>query len=286
LAGCANPASPPAASIQSQPETSKPPAPAASAEAVPQESAEGAVAEATERGEGFGFGSGFGSGHGRLGGSYGPPRVGAHAVGPGAPGEAPVEPELPPTTVDPLARVQAVVDGFGSANIAFNPPKTMTMGSKKLVELLLSPKDTEAVLRAALPAVDQASAETASVQVAPRMEARLTGLGFMVESLAPSEQVVSRSQRTRWSWAVIPTEPGVQFLHLSLSARVDVDGHDTPFVVRTFDREIEVQVTAMQRAQALLSKHGSWVWGALVVPLFGYLWKRYKRKRKAESNNG
>lgn len=229
-------------------------------------------------GRGAGSGSGYGRGAGGLG-----------TVGLGA--EPPVEgvPIPEPKPSDPLARVQVIVDGFGLANIAFNPPETMVVGDRKLVELLLSPEETQAALRAALPDGDRVSAETAAVQVAPRMEARLAGLGFAIESLGPVEQVVSRTQRTRWLWAVVPTTAGVQPLHLSLSARIDVDGHDTPFVVRTFDREIVVRVTTAQRAQALLSEHGSWAWSALAVPLLGFLWKRHKQsreQRKADGDHG
>lgn len=243
-------------------------------------------------------GSGFGAGHGRLGGSEGlglghrptPPTTGLGAPADHA-AEDPVEnPSATPTTADPLATVQSVVDKFGSANIAFNPPKSMIMGDKKLVELLLSPAETQAALRSGLPAEDQGSAETAAVQVAPRMEARLTGLGFAVESLSPPEQAVGKSQRARWSWLVAPTAEGIQFLHLSLSARISVEGHDTPFVVRTFDREIAVKVTTMQRLQTLISEHGGWAWGAIGVPVFGYLLERYRKRRKqqgkVESDHG
>jgi hypothetical protein len=209
-------------------------------------------------------GAGFGSGSGSIGRSGGGSRV-------------PVLPETVVAAPTPDDPVQRFVDGLATANIAFNPPKTMVMGDRKLVELLMSVEQSQAALRAQLPVEDQGSAQTATAKVAPRMEATLTGVGFTVESLSPSEQAVSRSQQTQWSWAVTPTAPGVQILHLSLSARLDIEGHDTPFVVRTFDREIAVKVTTMQRIKAAIPA-GQWAWGALIVPIIGYLWRRHQKK--------
>lgn len=188
------------------------------------------------------------------------------------------EPEPEPEPVDPLAVVDRLLDGLGLANLAFSPPGQMVMEEKRVVELLLSPEQSTEVLKAQLAGADEASVQTAvDIKVSPRMEATLTGPGFSVEALTPPEQVVSRSGVTRWSWSVTPTTPGSQFLHLSLSARIEVEGRDTPFVVRTFDRVIEVEVTAMQQAKALVSEHGQWLWSTVLVPAF--FWWRNKRKR-------
>ena len=106
------------------------------------------------------------------------------------------------------------------------------------------------------------------------MEAQLTGSGFAIEAQEPDLQAVTSQKSTRWTWKVTPTGHGPQTLHLTLSAHIDVAGRDAPLVVRTFDRDIQVNITIPQRVSGFLQKNWQWLWAAIVVPIAGYLWKR------------
>lgn len=235
-------------------------------------------------GEGIGTGSGFGRGTGRMG-SGGLARATAArdpvtvdpqlAVGSGAaPGPEP-EPE------GPMALVERVIGRLGEANIVFSPPVRMRVNEKRVVELLLSMQQSIEKLSREL--MDATNAQAASgVKVSPRMEATLTGTGFEIQSLTPTEQVVSPSGTTRWSWELSPTKAGKQLLHLSLSARVEVEGRDAPFVVRTFDRAIEVEITPTQIAKGFVQEHWQWLWALLVPPAFE-VWRRWRKKRKRKA---
>lgn len=71
----------------------------------------------------------------------------------------------------------------------------------------------------------------------------------------PDRQAVTSQQTTRWTWKVTPTGHGPQTLHLTLSAHIDVAGRDAPLVVRTFDRDIQVNITILQRVSGFIQKN-------------------------------
>ena len=164
-------------------------------------------------------------------------------------------------------------------NIAFNAPASMRYAQPQTVELLLSASLSVADLQAQLE--QKVGAESAQVRVSNRMEAQLTGRGFAIEALTPDLQAVAREQITRWKWEVTPTGHGPQTLHLVLSAHIDVAGEDAPFVARTLDREIQVNITIPQRVSGFIQKNWQWLWAAIVVPIAGYLWKRRRKASPA-----
>jgi hypothetical protein len=111
------------------------------------------------------------------------------------------------------------------------------------------------------------------------MEAKLTGRGFAIEEHMPGQQWVT-SQQTRWTWKVTPTGHGPETLHLTLYAYIDIAGRDAPLVVRTLEREIQVNITIAQRASGFIQKNWQWLWAAILVPIAGYLWKRARKAHR------
>jgi hypothetical protein len=186
----------------------------------------------------------------------------------------------PPTSVELVDQIFRELDW---GNVAFNAPPTMRYAQPQSVELLLSPSLSVADLQAKLH--EKLGAESARVRVSNSMEAQLTGTGFTIQALRPGLQAVTSQQITRWKWEVTPTEHGRQTLHLTLSARINVAGRDTPLVVRTFHREIQVDITVPQRVSGFIQNNWQWLWAALVVPIAGYLWNRTK-KRRAKPKRG
>jgi hypothetical protein len=183
-------------------------------------------------------------------------------------------------TSDPLAQMDAAARGLDWGNIAFDAPNAMRYGQVQTVELVLSPTLTASALQSQLN--EQVGTESAQVQISNRMEAKLTGIGFTIEALSPDLQAVTTQQVTRWQWEVTPTGRGQKKLHLSLSALIGTGGSDAPLVVRTFDRDINVNVTIGQRVTGFLRTNWTWLWAAIVVPVAGYTWARWK-KRSAPS---
>jgi hypothetical protein len=189
---------------------------------------------------------------------------------PSANGRKPRSPRASAESVDEILR------DLDWGNVAFNTSSTMRYTQPSPVELLLSPSASAAELQKELE--ERVGADSARVRVSPRMEATLTGKGFGIEALAPDIQAVASTQTTRWKWMVTPTEPGPRTLHLALSAVIDVEGHETPLVVRTFMRDIQVNITVPQRLLGFVENHVELVWTGLGVPVLAYLWSRFRKR--------
>lgn len=197
-----------------------------------------------------------------------------------SPAISPQVPGAPPTSVELVDQILRELDW---GNIAFNAPKTMRYAQPQPVVLLLSPSLSVADLQAKIH--QKVGAESAHIHVSNSMEAQLTGTGFTIQAQRPALQAVTSQQITRWRWEVTPTEPGRQTLHLTLSAHIDVAGRDTPLVVQTFHRAIQVNITIPQRISGFVQNNWQWLWAALVVPIAGYLWGRKKKRRAKRKRN-
>jgi hypothetical protein len=110
------------------------------------------------------------------------------------------------------------------------------------------------------------------------MEARLSGYMFQITAITPEIQAVSKRQQTEWKWEIDPKEEGKHRLHLTLTALLEIDGHSTPRAIRTFDKIIEVNVTATQKIGLFFKNNWQWLWAAILVPVAGWLWKRKKKQ--------
>lgn len=173
--------------------------------------------------------------------------------------------------------VDAILQKLEWGRIVFDVPATMRYEEAQVGELLLSATASVPDLQAQLEA--SADAQSARIRISSRMEARLTGIGFAIERIEPGVQAVSRQVPTRWRWEIVPTEHGTRVLHLALYAHVEVGGSDTPYVLRTFDKAIEVDITIAQRMSGFVRKNWQWLWAAVLAPVAGYLW-RVRRRRK------
>ena len=185
---------------------------------------------------------------------------------------------LPTPSHTPLAEVDEWVRHMQTAQVVFNVPQRINVADTAVVRLLLSVSQDMKTLRRQLR--EQGRVVEAEVKVTERMEARLTGPKFRILAITPEVQAISTVEPTRWAWEVVPTEPGRHRLHLTLTALLKVDGQQVARAVRTFDREVEVEVTPAQRVTQFVQQNWKWLWATLLVPGIGWLWRR-RRKRKA-----
>ena len=182
-----------------------------------------------------------------------------------------------PSTVD------TTLAGLDWGQIAFAIAPEMKFHEPRVVELLLSTRFSVEDLQAQLHTL--VGAQSATIHISDRMEAQLTGQGFSIEPIEPPLQAVSRRETTRWRWEVIPTAHGRHTLHLQLYAHIDVAGLDTPYVIQTYDKPVEVQITVPQRVTGFVGDNWQWLWAAVLVPIVGYLWKRATSRRKRASDS-
>lgn len=182
-------------------------------------------------------------------------------------------PEAPPDIDALLAQMQL-------GNVAFNTPEQLYLKQTALIQLLLSATTAVEALKLQLNA--QGTPTGAQIKISDRMEAKLTGPAFDITAITPETQAVSRSENTEWKWDVVPRSTGTHALHLTLSALVEVNGETTPRMIKTFDRDIVVEVTAAQRVTGFVSENWQWLWAAILVPLATWWWSRRARSAKAK----
>ena len=186
-----------------------------------------------------------------------------------------------------LEWVDGILGELDWGNIVFNAPSHMRYKGTQRVELLLSPTLDSAQLQTQL--MEKGGVEYAKVHVANRMQAQLTGQGFAIEALMPDLQGIGSERTTRWEWEVTSTRPGIQQLYLSLSAWVDIAGHDAPVVIQTFYRTIDVEITIPQRLLEVLQRNWQWLCAAVLtpiaIPIAIHQWNRWKKRIRLRKRN-
>jgi len=181
---------------------------------------------------------------------------------------------------NPFESVDRALEQMQFGNVAFNVPTNMNLYDTASVQLLLSLETPSEELEKMIEA--EGLIEGARIQVSNRMEARLSGADFSITAVTPEVQAVSRNVTTEWKWDVKPVSEGKRYLHLTLSALINVDGASTPRAIRTFDKTIEVEVTWQQKASLFIENNWQWLWAVILAPVAGWLWKR----RASSTPNG
>jgi hypothetical protein len=174
--------------------------------------------------------------------------------------------------MDSLQAIDRIIKKMDLGNIAFNVPQNMNLYDSTIIHLVLGvEKEIEDIKRMI---EEKGEKVGARIRVSNRMEARLSGSNFAITAISPEVQAVSKTEVTEWKWEIKPKEDGKQFLHLTLSALLNIEGENTPRVIRTFDRIILVEVTIYQQAKIFVKSNWQWLWTFLLVPIVVWLWKK------------
>ncbi len=196
---------------------------------------------------------------------------------------------VPPTTPDLKDRfdeVDAALRDLVSGHVAFNTPERMQFRESRAIALIASPQLDAATLagevRERIGGDDPIAVE--ALRIAPLMEVQLEGApAFAVTPLTPTRQPVSRTAPTEWRWNVTANQTGTQTLHLTINAIVMVGGERFPRSLNVLDRDIEVDITTLQRVGMFVGENWQWLAGTIVIPLALWLWTNRKggtRKRR------
>lgn len=172
-----------------------------------------------------------------------------------------------------------VLARMGKANIAFNAPEKIEIGMNSQVQLLMSVEDEIAELEAQI--TEPGVVVSARVSVSQTMRATLKGTGFTITAVTDEEQIIPTTERSEWLWNVKPTSGGTQVLQLTLTAVLDVDGKQAKRTIKTFQKEIEVEVPYSFLLSEFVSNNWQWLWSALLVPVGGWIVIRIRTSKRS-----
>lgn len=173
--------------------------------------------------------------------------------------------------------IDAILGQLKSGTIALSSPESMILEGTPRIELLLGVSTPIEQLKRMLR--EQGYVKTAEIKIAARMEAHLAGGDFQIVSITPETQGVSSVQATQWLWNITAIKPGRRQLHLSANAIFEVQGKEMTRAIRTFDKNIYVKVAWRQKMSGFVTTNRQWLWTALLIPLAGWLWARWQRRR-------
>ncbi len=194
-----------------------------------------------------------------------------------APSATPAPPQTPtppPDISTALRTVDRQLQNNLQANLAFNKPESMVKGSTVIIELLLNPLASEADLATEVvsrgnfatstaepgqlvsPGGSELEIATGQVEITDRMKAVLASqdpdaFEIRAQHDAP-EQVISTLDTTKWRWSVTSKKEGSQALKLVLYRLIKYEGQDYWREVKTYDAQIVVEVTPLQRVETIL----------------------------------
>lgn len=179
------------------------------------------------------------------------------------------------------SKLDIFLDEMEFGSIAFNAPTTINIDDSRQIQLILSLADTVDQLKQLV--TKEGEKIGATIEVSDRMEAHLSGHMFRITEITPKIQAVSRSQQTKWKWEIHPNKVGWHRLHLTLSVLLEIDGHNTPRVTKTYSKVIVVKIAATQKVRFFIKKNWQWIWAAILVPIVGWLWRRKIKKADKQS---
>ena len=175
--------------------------------------------------------------------------------------------------------VDEVLEHLSNANIAFKTPDSMKKGEKREVQLLLSLTETSQQILDRMEILPTDNVGTENIKISERMSANLSGSGFKIVEVTPTEQVVSSKLTTEWRWEIYSLEKGNQSLYLSLNALIYLDGEKSPRSIKTFSKEIVVKYPLWDRIKDYSVPNIQWLWSAF-VPVLLWFWSKFKKKKK------
>lgn len=181
----------------------------------------------------------------------------------------------------PFDRKEAAEDILNQMHLAamgFNVPRTVnlfdTFDVSLIIDLDSTPEEVAQALEKAGAAGDKVTAE---IRVSRVMAAGIVTKGFDVENISSREQALWFDAPSEWKWRLTPRTTGEQSVNVSIHAKVMVGDVHVEKYIKTFERDITVDVTAEQSVMMFLSRHWQWLLSTLLIPFGLFFYNKLKR---------
>lgn len=145
-------------------------------------------------------------------------------------------------------------------------------------EFIIDPKRTEEEIKSLAQDIT-GQVITDKIDVSRVVTATIVAPNFKVSPKPESEQALSTTQPTKFSWVLTPTKEGPQIVQLRVIAHITIEGERVERELQTFKRDLTVEVTSKQKLSNFVGDHIEWILGgiaSMIVPLF--LWIKSRKK--------
>jgi hypothetical protein len=159
------------------------------------------------------------------------------------------------------------------------PTKMKTSDTAKVVAKIGSNEVPKPILTEGLPSEHGAHTETLTTPITLKMKMTLTSADFTITPLSSQEQIVAGTAPTTWQWQISPTHSGKK-LNLHMAAIVEL--HNLSKDYATVDRDISVEVDALDATEKFVEKNSVWVFGTLGTCIAGG-WAWLKRRKEPKT---
>jgi hypothetical protein len=187
-----------------------------------------------------------------------------------------------PTAYDDAALKEAARKKFRIGQITYRPDVEMEVGKATTYEVRLTQLPPEAVSRdvltTGLPGAGEARIKP--LRVGCIMKVTLTGKNFDIIPITNEVRWLDpEAPYEPWRWSITPRKSGGnQEVYISAQARANELG-EIPFYDETYTATIKVKVTP-RVVWAWAKRHWEWIAGSVGIPLVGWLWQLYSRRKE------
>lgn len=217
----------------------------------------------------------------RISGAAGsaPPKVASiDAIGSGS---MPTPAPLP----KPILKLKNIPDNLTvaeqlyKANAVFGLPNKANINDEIKAQLIIDPVRTLEEIKKDITVGPVKEAE--QIKIAKIVIAKLTAPDFDFISASSTEQAIVEDSKTEWFWVLRPKTSGIHPINLVIEAQVTVGNKTTPHFIRTFDKQVMIEITPVQLISTWWDKYWQWVFVTLLLPFIKWLYNKYTEKKKS-----
>lgn len=174
----------------------------------------------------------------------------------------------------------SVVSQLYDANIVFAIPDQANVSEEITAQLIIDPLKTLEELQKSITVGPVRSAE--SIKIAKIVIAKLDAPDFVIISQTDPEQAIAETQSTEWLWTLRPKTAGLHPVNIVVYAEVTVGSKTTKYKLRTFDKQVMIEIKPTQVVASWWQKYWQWVFVTLLIPFGKWLYdKKFGKKEKA-----
>lgn len=170
-----------------------------------------------------------------------------------------------------IEKTETVSQKLFKASLAFAMLEKANVNEDIKAQLLIDPNKEVNNLTSQLTVKGTATAK--EIKVSKIVKATLVAPDFNITKITEEEQILSDTEPTEWLWTLSPKSAGNHEVNLSVTAIIKIDGRESKYHLKTFDKTIVVEITKAQVLTIWLNENWKWIISTLIIPLIVFMFK-------------